>query len=252
MAPCEKSREISDPRRTARWKRDSSTHEERNEQVKTEGGSLGGRLSTGNQTSPSDVHGNGLSGGSNQEERSSTGAFNNDEGEQGEEGVDDGENSSEDKGELTADLDLILEKNGGVVNDSVASSELLVDLGRGTDNHSSQVLLLASDKHVLGRSLGLFRGVDGVHNVGSLLEGTGVVDRGPGQSGDNLETLIHVSVREQPSRRLRHDQGSPDDEEREEGLKGDRESPREGAIDLRLRLDLYKMSFRPQGRYAKS
>lgn len=213
----------------------SKTHEERDEKVETEGGSLGGGLSTSEKTGPGDIHGDGLSGSSDQEEGSSTGSLDNDEGQQGEQGVDDSEDSSEDQGQITTELDLLLEENGGVVDDSVTSSELLVDLGRGTNDHSSQVLLLSTDEHVLGGSLRLPGSVDRFHNVCPLLQSTGVVHRSAGQSGNDLETFVHVSVRQQPSGRLRHDEGSPDDKEREQGLQSDGESPRERAVDLVLK-----------------
>jgi hypothetical protein len=174
----------------------SSTHEERNEKVETKGGSLGGGLSTSEKTGPGDVHGDGLSGSSDQEEGSSTSSLDDDEGQQGEERVDDGEDSSKDQGQITTELDLIFEQDGGVVDDGVTSSELLVDLGRGTNDHSSQVLLLSPDEHVLGGSLGLLGSVDRIHDIGPLLQSTGVVHRSTGQCGDDLETLVHVSVRQ--------------------------------------------------------
>lgn len=110
----------------------SKTHEERDEKVETEGGSLCGGLSTSKKTGPGDVHGDGLSGSSDQKEGSSTRSLDNDERQQGEQGVDDSENSSENQGQITtvglALEDLLLKEDGGVVDDGVASSELLVDL----------------------------------------------------------------------------------------------------------------------------
>jgi hypothetical protein len=73
-----------------------------------------------------------LSGSSDQKEGSSTRSLDNDERQQGEQGVDDSENSSKNQGQITtvglALEDLLLKEDGGVVDDGVASSELLVDL----------------------------------------------------------------------------------------------------------------------------
>jgi hypothetical protein len=73
-----------------------------------------------------------LSGSSDQKEGSSTRSLDNDERQQGEQGVDDSENSSKNQGQITtvglALEDLLLKEDGGVVDDGVASSQLLVDL----------------------------------------------------------------------------------------------------------------------------
>jgi hypothetical protein len=73
-----------------------------------------------------------LSGSSDQKEGSSTRSLDNNERQQGEQGVDDSENSSKNQGQITtvglALEDLLLKEDGGVVDDGVASSQLLVDL----------------------------------------------------------------------------------------------------------------------------
>jgi hypothetical protein len=93
---------------------------------------------------------------------SSTERFDQEEGTKRGHEVDGREDTTKDEGELLLETERLLEEDGSVVDDGVASSELLEDLGRRSDSHSSEVLLLASNKEL--------RVLDSSHCSGSSVD----------------------------------------------------------------------------------
>lgn len=199
--------------------------EERDEEVEPKRGTLGRPLPIGQQASESDEHGDSLTDGTDQEHGSSTASFNEDERRDGEDGVDDGQDTTEDKRELSLEANLIFEENGGVVNDGVATTELLEDLGRGPNKHSSEVLLLAALEQFLGRTLGLLSSDDAVEDHVSLMNSSRVVNAGTVQSRDDLETFVESAMGQKPSRRFAQGESAPHQEDGENDLKSDGQSP---------------------------
>lgn len=207
-------------------KRKPSGTEKGDEEVETESGTLGRPLRAREQASESDEHGDSLTDGTDQEHGSSTASFDEDERRDGENGVDDSEDTTENEGELSFEADLVFEENCRVVDDGVASTKLLEDLGRGTDGHSSEVLLLAVLEQFLGGALSLLSSDNSVEDQIPLLNGPGVVNAGAVKGGDNLETFVELAVREQPSRGLAQSECTPHQEQGENDLEGDGQTPR--------------------------
>lgn len=155
-----------------------SSTEEGDEEVETESSTLGRSLRARKQAPESDEHGDSLTDGTDQEHGSSTASFDEDERRNREDGVDDGQYTTEDERQLSFEANLVFKENRSVVDDGVASTELLEDLGRSTDSHSSEVLLLAVLEQFLGRTLGLLSGDDSVEDQIPLLNSPGVVNAG--------------------------------------------------------------------------
>ena len=198
------------------------------------GGSLSVLVASGCKASESDEHGTALAEGTDEEELSSADLLDEEEGREGEDGVDDGQNSSKNERKLGREVDVLFEKNGRVVDDGVATTELLEELGRSSDESSSHVLLLAVLEQILGGSLGLGLGDDRVGHEVSLGDGNRVVDGSSGETSDNSRSLGVVAVLHEPSRRFGKDGDSAHHNEREQDLQGHGESPRDGTLHVRI------------------
>lgn len=197
------------------------------------GGSLGVLVASGRKASESDEHGTTLAEGTDEEELSSTDLLNEEEGGKGEDGVNNGQDSSENERKLGREVDVLLEENSRVVDDSVATTELLEELSRGTDESSSHVLLLALLEQILGGGLGLGLGDNGVGHEISLGDGNRVIDGSSGKTSDNSRSFGVVAVLHEPSRRFGKDGDSAHHNEREQDLQGHGESPRDGTLHVR-------------------
>lgn len=103
----------------------------------------------------------------------------------------------------TGETDGVLEENSGVVDDGVATSELLEDLRGRTDGHSPEVLLLATDEELLHRDSGggTGRGVDALDDDSDLSLRVLVLEVLVVKVGNDLRSGLVVTVDEEPSRR---------------------------------------------------
>lgn len=114
----------------------------------TEDSTLGSLLVTRDQTGKGDNHGNALKEGSTQEELATTDLLNEEPGEGGKNGVDNHVDTTNDQGEVLSLVKGILEQHRQVVDDSVATTELLENLRGGTDDHTTEVLGAATSEKV--------------------------------------------------------------------------------------------------------
>lgn len=126
---------------------------------------------------------------------------------------------------MSLQTDLVFEQDGGVVDDSVASTELLEYLGRGADSHSSEVLLLAVVHQVFDGSLLLLSGDDGVQNEVTLLNGSRVMNAGTVERGDDLQALFELAVGKEPSGGLAERKGAPHEDCGEDDLQRNGKTP---------------------------
>lgn len=196
----------------------------------TDSGTLGGGLGTGEQTGKGQDHGEELANGSVEEKIAATNALNEEPGKGGKDTVDNHVDTTEKHSHVVGVDDLVLEENGEIVDDGVATSELLHELGSGTEHHATEVLCTATGEESLDGSALLAteaRGADGVDNKVNLLLGLGAVDIEATDGSDDGGGLFVSLMGEKPSRRL----GEPDHgdakNETKEDLESNGESPDE-------------------------
>lgn len=109
-------------------------------QEKTEHGTLGDLRVVGDQTGEGDDHGDGLQVRATQEQLAATDLLNEEPREGSEDGVHNHVDTTDEQSLVVGLVQGALKQNGQVVDDSVATRQLLEDLGRGTDKHAAEVL----------------------------------------------------------------------------------------------------------------
>lgn len=140
--------------------------------------------------------------------------------------VDDGQDTAEDVRQPVLETDRPLKQDGSVVNDGIAASELLEDLGGSTDEGSAEMLVLAALEDLApGRLVGLLRG-DGVGDPVTLRQCLVAVDRHTLEGCHHAQRLLVVPVSHEPSWGFRQDSHTGEEDEGKEDLEGDGETPR--------------------------
>lgn len=128
----------------------------------------------------------------------------------------------------------VLAQNGEVVNDGVATRQLLHELTRSAEKSTAEVLCLSACEESLGRDLATATGsVDGITDDLHLEANLGVVAGEAVQASQYRGSFIFVVMVEQPSRRLGERDHHNDDNYGEDTLESDGESPSEvvGAVE---------------------
>lgn len=110
--------------------REPSRAEERDEEVQSECGALGRSSGAGQEASESDEHRSALAKCADEEELASADFLDEEKRGEGEDGVDDREDTTEDERQTGFETDLALEQNGGVVNDAENSQISASPTGR--------------------------------------------------------------------------------------------------------------------------
>ncbi|KAJ8113151.1 hypothetical protein OPT61_g4648 [Boeremia exigua] len=208
--------------------RQPGSTEERDVCEQTDGSALGSRSSVGEQAAEGQDHGQALSNGTDEEELAATDALNEEPGGGGEDGVDDHVDTTKEQGQVVGGVKSVLEQNGEVVDDSVATRKLLHHLRGGTQKHAAEMLRLAVGKDSgelgLATTTGQANGfLDDVHldlDFGVLAGKT--VER----SHDSRRLFLAV-MGEEPARRFRQLGHHDDDNNCEDALESDGESPGE-------------------------
>ena len=122
----------------------------------------------------------------------------------------------------------VLAENWEVVDDGVASRQLLHELSRGTEKSTAEVLRLSSSEEGLGGNLATTaRSVDSITNDLHLDENLWVVTRNAIQTGQDSSSFIFAVMVEQPARRFGKRGHHDDDNKGEDTLEGNGESPSE-------------------------
>ena len=114
---------------------------------------------TRDKTSEHDDHGSALSETATQEQLATTDLLDKEPREGSEDGVADHINTTNQKSEIVALSNGLLQQDGKVIDDSVATRDLLEELGRGTDNHTTEVLRGTTSEKVGEGRLGSTRAV---------------------------------------------------------------------------------------------
>lgn len=122
--------------------------EEGHVQEQTKDGTLGRAGSARNQAGEDDDHGNHLAHHTTQEQLATTDLLNEEPGEGSEDGIDNHVDTTDQHRHEIGLIKRLLEQHGQVVDDSIASGQLLGDLGGRTDQHAAQVLSLAASEQI--------------------------------------------------------------------------------------------------------
>ncbi|KAI6762648.1 hypothetical protein HG530_008628 [Fusarium avenaceum] len=184
-------------------------------------------VTAGDQETHGQEHGKHLTSGTNEEQLATADTLNEEPGGGSEDGIHNHVDTTEEKSKVLVAKDVSAE-NGEVVDNSVATSDLLHELRARAEKHTTEVLGLSTGEESLNGSALLgseARGTDGVDDTVSLGAGLVAVNLvATDGSDDSLGFLVAV-VGEQPSRRLgKPDHGNTEDETKDD-LEGNGESP---------------------------
>lgn len=204
--------------------------EEGNVGEETDSGTLGSSGGTRDQGAEGQNHGETLADGTDEEELAATDTLNGEPRGSGEDGVDDHVDTTEEEGHVVVDTDGLLEENREVVDDSVATGELLHHLRRGTENETSEVLCLSTSEESRERSLAALvtGGSDGLLNGSDLANDLGGVTGSTVETSQDSLGFFATVVGEEPTRRLGQLHHHNQNDTSKDTLESDRESPDEG------------------------
>lgn len=209
--------------------------EEDNEQEDTNDGTLGVGLGLLDQAGEGNDETETLAQETDQVEVTTTDTLNHEERGDGGQSVDGGEDTTHNQGQTVFQAQVVLEEQSRVVDGSVATGELLEELTGATDDHALELLGLAESEERLEAGLGGLGGLGGLDiglhevEVGQDVVGVG---RGVLELGEDLASLRVVSSHHQPARRLGEHEGAGHDEQGEQDLQSDGESPLHGGLDV--------------------
>lgn len=212
--------------------RQSGEGEEADEQEDTDDGTLGVLDTTSDQTGHGDDETETLAGETDQEEVATTDLLNHEERGDGGKHVDGSEDTTQNKGELAGHTQVLLEQEGGVVDSSVATSELLEELARATDHHTLELLGLAESEESSPASLGTLSSLQvGLHEV-KVGEHLLAIDGTVVEGSQDLQGLLIVTLHDEPTRGLRQHESSATDTDGKDDLECDGESPLDRGVDI--------------------
>lgn len=196
----------------------------------TDTSTLGSRGRVGNQSAKDKDHGQALANGSDEEELSAAQALDGVPGSAGKEGIDNHVDTTEEQSQILRSSDRGLEENGEVVDDGVATRQLLHHLGTSTEQETAQVLSLAVGPQLLHGSVSALHtsSPDGVVDDNDLGLDLLVLTVLVSERGKNRVGFVDTSVGEEPSRRLGESQHQDENDQGESDLESDGESPDKG------------------------
>ena len=217
--------------------RQQGESEERDEQENTNNGTLGVLGGGFDQASKSNNEGETMAKETNQVQLATTNLFNHKEGRDGEESVDGSEDTTHNQGKTVLKTQVLLEKQGRVVDGSVATGELLEELTRASNHHTLELLGLAEGEERLPAGLrGLGRFDIHLHEV-EVVQDLIVVRGQALELAKNLAGLLVVSAHHEPTRGFREQNGTHGHNQREQDLESDGESPLHTLLDVRQTKD---------------
>lgn len=135
------------------WQGQPSSTKKGHVKEQTKDSTLGTRRVSGDQASESNGHGRQLTECSSQEELATTDLLDEEPGERSEDGIDNHVDTTNQQRHVLGLMQRLLEQYGKIVDDRIATTELLEDLGRRTDQHTAEVLGSAVGQKVSERGL---------------------------------------------------------------------------------------------------
>ncbi|KAI7498754.1 general substrate transporter [Hortaea werneckii] len=214
------------------WQWQPGSTEESNVGEETDSGTLASLLSAWNERTEGDHHGKHLTDLKTQ--LATANALDSEPGGRGEERVHNHVNTTQEQGSVVRCVDSVLEQNREVVDHSVAARELLHTLATGTEDHTAEMLSLATSEDSRdGRVAAVVAGsADRVDDDLGVELDLLILDRLAFQSSHNFGCLLDSVFGEEPTRRLGKPGVQDNDDEGEHTLEGNREAPGErvGAV----------------------
>ena len=202
--------------------------EEADEEEDTDDGTLGVLLGLLDQTGEGDDETEALAEEADQVQVATANPFNHEEGRDGGDGVDGGEDTAHDQGQLVLQTQIVLEEQGRVVDGGVATGELLEELAGATDHGALELLGLAErEQHPPARLGGLCVLHVLLHELQVGLDDLRVY-RGSLELGDDESSLFFVSVVHEPRRRIRQQERADGHDDGEQDLERHGEAPLDG------------------------
>lgn len=170
-----------------------------------------------------------MSNATNEEQIPATGALDNKPTDGSEDGVNNHVNATQQHSLVVGGFKRVLEQNREVVDNSIASSDLLHKLGRGAEEHASEMLSLAvgEERGVWSLSTLVTGSGDTLHNDGLLELGLGVVLWEIVECCDDSKTLFVTVTGQEPTRRLWQEVCADAENKTEDDLESDGETPGE-------------------------
>ena len=164
--------------------RQPSGAEECDVSEETDGGATGSLRGTGDQSTEGEDHGQTLADGADEEQLAATDTLDSEPRSRGENRVNNHVDTTEKQRQVVVSADRGLEQNREVVDDSVATRQLLHHLRRGAENQATEVLGLAtSEKGLHWRHAAMVaRGTDGLSDDGHLGADVGLFAAGSVES----------------------------------------------------------------------
>lgn len=193
----------------------------------TNSGTLGRVRIARDQACEDKNHGQALAYSTPEEELAASDTLNEEPGGGGENGVDNHVDTSEQERQVLGSTDGVTEEDREVVDDGVATRKLLHELRSSSEKHTTEMLSLATSEENRDRSrlAEAASHLNGVENNAGLKLNLSIVN-GLGLEGcQNDSGFILSIVRKQPSRRLGQSCGNTENDESEEALEGDGETP---------------------------
>lgn len=218
------------------WEWEPGGTEEGDVGEETDSGTIRGGLGVWKQAGEDEDHGQALAEGTDEEELAATSTLDDEPGDGSEDRVDNHVDTTQQHGKVVGGVERGLHENWEVVDDGVTSTELLHELGGGTENHATEVLGLAVGEE--GAEWGLSTlaagGCDGVEDNVALNDGLLVGVTESVECGEDAGGLLRAVSSQQPTWRLWKEDDTNAEDETEDDLEGDWESPGE-VINGRVR-----------------
>lgn len=118
-------------------------------------------------------------------------------------------------------------QNREVVDDSIATGQLLHHLRRSTEDSTAAMLSTAASPEIAELCLACAGSSDGIHDDVHLQVDLGVISGQSVEASQNRPSFILTVMAEEPAGRLGHVDHEDQDDKSEDALEGNGESPRE-------------------------
>lgn len=172
--------------------------------------------------------------GADEEELAAAGSLDDEPGDGGEDGVDDHVDTAEEERHVGSLVDRLLEQDREVVDDGIAATDLLEQLGRRAKQATAEVLGLTTGQEVTVTSLSeVARCADGVHNNSNFHAGLLLVDGVATESGNDLGSFVMPVLGQEETRGLRQSNHGDGNNKTEQALESDWEAPRQVLATIR-------------------
>ena len=206
--------------------------EEDDEEQDTDDGTLGILLVILDQTGHGDDERETLAEETDEEELATADLLDHEERRDGGEGVDGREDTTHGKSETVFQVQVLLEEQGRVVDGSIAAGELLEELAGAAEHAALELLGLAESEEDLETGLAGLGHLDiRLHEVVVGKHGFRV-RRVVLELGEDLDGLRVVAAHDEPTGGVGEEDGTGDDDEREQDLESDGEPPLHRLVDV--------------------